>query len=289
MERRVGRGTAFPVNGRTRAGEERAETFSLGLTECPPFRRIAAMRAAGLALLLCLAASLGAAPAIRAADAEPSGEGEASADEAPTPKIYKWVDEHGVAHYTTDFDRIPDDLRDRVKKLGPPDAALTRKRVEAGAPPIRTPPAAKVGRGDAANVGRGDAAEVHRGDAWAVRDRTYRGPGDLWDAGDPYRDHVGAAVVLATPGETVPVISEIEREEQRRYLEELDERIASLQTDIAESEEALKVLVAIPVEEGGGALAMADDPGFREAAGRLPGLLGELRALEDERAQLEIP
>jgi hypothetical protein len=247
------------------------------------------MRAVGLALLLYLAASLGALPPVRAADAEQSGESEVSADEEPTPKIYKWVDEHGVAHYTTDFDRIPDYLRDRVKELGPPKAALTRKRIEAGAPPIRTPPAAKVDPGEAAEVQRGNAAEVHRGDAWATRDRSYRGPGDLWDAGDPYADHVGAAVVSAVPGETVPVVSEAEKEEQRRYLEELDERIASLQTDIAESEEALKVLVAIPVAEGGGALAMADDPGFREVAGRLPGLLAELRALEDERAQLETP
>ena len=59
----------------------------------------------------------------------------------------------------------------------------------------------------------------------------------------------------------------IEEEERRRQLVEVEERIASLQTDIAASEEALKVLIAIPVPEGGGPLAMADDPQFREVAG----------------------
>jgi hypothetical protein len=273
MEGSRDRAPTSPVNGRARAERERAESILLALTECRPSRRIAAMRAAGMALLLYLAAALGAAPAIRAAEAEEPGEGEVSADEAPTPKIYKWVDEHGIAHYTTDFKRIPEPLRDRVGKLGPPDAALTRSRVEAGAPPIR-PPA---------------EGEVPGGATWAVRDRAYEGPTDIWDAGDPYADAYGAAAAPGEPGESAPVVSEAQREEQRRYLEELDERIASLRTDIAESEEALKLLVAIPVPEGGGALAMADDPGFREAASRLPKLLAELRALEDERAQLEAP
>ncbi len=33
---------------------------------------------------------------------------------AEPPVIYKWVDEHGVAHYTTDRSRIPAAIRDRV-------------------------------------------------------------------------------------------------------------------------------------------------------------------------------
>lgn len=33
---------------------------------------------------------------------------------AEAPVIYKWVDEHGVAHYTTDRGRIPAAIRDRV-------------------------------------------------------------------------------------------------------------------------------------------------------------------------------
>ncbi len=33
---------------------------------------------------------------------------------AEPPVIYKWVDEHGIAHYTTDRNRIPAAIRDRV-------------------------------------------------------------------------------------------------------------------------------------------------------------------------------
>ncbi len=34
---------------------------------------------------------------------------------ATTPVIYKWVDENGIAHYTTDRERIPGEIRDRVE------------------------------------------------------------------------------------------------------------------------------------------------------------------------------
>lgn len=36
--------------------------------------------------------------------------------ERPPLRIYKWVDENGIAHYTTRLDRIPDRLRDRVRE-----------------------------------------------------------------------------------------------------------------------------------------------------------------------------
>ncbi len=36
---------------------------------------------------------------------------------APSPvRIYKWVDENGIAHYTTRLDRIPERLRDRLRE-----------------------------------------------------------------------------------------------------------------------------------------------------------------------------
>jgi hypothetical protein len=49
-----------------------------------------------LALALCTAA----APAL------------AESDSAP-PTIYRWVDENGIAHYTTDLERVPEELRDQ--------------------------------------------------------------------------------------------------------------------------------------------------------------------------------
>jgi tetrahydromethanopterin S-methyltransferase subunit G len=120
-----------------------------------------------------------------------------------------------------------------------------------------------------------------------VRDRSFERPRDAWDEGDPY-GHL--PVPEFEEGEEGDVfVSEAEQEERRQRLEDLDERIASLQTDIAADEEALKALLVIPVLEGGGPLAMADDPTFREVADRLPKLLTDLRTLEDERAQLRAP
>ena len=231
------------------------------------------MRAPRIALPLCLAVIIGAAPAIwiTAAGAAEPDEIEAVADKAPAPTIYKWIDENGVAHYTTDRDRIPRELRNLVGKLGPPDAALKRTPVEPSAPSRPAP----------------SAPEFDAGEQWAVRDRSFERPRDAWDEGDPY-GHL--PVPQLEEGEEGDVfVSEAEQEDRRQRLEDLDERIASLQTDIAASEEALKALLVIPVPEGGGPLAMADDPTFREVADRLPKLLTDLRTLEDERAQLRAP
>jgi hypothetical protein len=228
------------------------------------------MRAPRIALLLCLCLVIGAAPTIwiTAAGAAEPDESEAVADEAPTPTIYKWIDENGVAHYTTDLDRIPGELRNRVGKLGPPDAALKRTPVRPSAPSRPAP----------------SAPEFDAGEQWAVRDRSFERPRDAWDEGDPY-GHL--PVPEFEEGDVF--VREAEEEERRQQLEDLDERIASLQTDIAASEETLKALLVIPVQEGGGPLAMADDPTFREVADLLPKLLTDLRALEDERAQLRAP
>ena len=230
-----------------------------------------------MALPLCLAVAIGVVPPlwISAAGAAEAAESEAGADESPAPTIYKWIDEHGIAHYTTDYDRIPRELRNRAGRLGPPDAAMRRKRVEPDAPATQTSPSPAA-----------DDAE-----RWAVRDSPVDRPGDAWDEGDPY-GAIAAPLVgeeEAVPGEEDGFVSESEMEERRQRLEDIDARIASLETDIAASEEALAALIAIPVAEGGGPLAMADDPTFREVADRLPKLLDDLRALEDERAQLEAP
>jgi hypothetical protein len=45
-------------------------------------------------------------------------------DAAP-PRIYRWIDENGVAHYTTNLERVPEELRDQP---------LRREEVSAGAP-----------------------------------------------------------------------------------------------------------------------------------------------------------
>jgi len=249
------------------------------------------MRAARIALPLYFALLLGAAPAIwitasGAAEPEESegGEGEAATDQAPAPTIYKWIDENGVAHYTTDRDQIPGELRNRVGKLGPPDAALKRTPVEASAPPITTRPVPDFDDGEQRPVPTRPVPVFDDGEQWAVRDRSFERPRDAWDEGDPY-----GSMPVPELGEDEVFVNGAELEERRQRLEDIDEAIASLQTDIAASEETLKALLVIPVLEGGGPLAMADDPTFREVADRLPKLLSDLRALEDERAEIEAP
>jgi len=251
------------------------------------------MRAARIALPLYLTVALAAAPSIwipaaGAAESDESdgAEGEAASDESPTPKIYKWIDENGVAHYTTDRGQIPREVRNKVGKLGPPDSALKRTPVKASAPPTLTRPLPTTGSLPATGLvpPTRSVRDFDEGEQWAVRDRSFERPRDAWDAGDPY-----GSLPYPEFEEDLAFGSAAELEEQRQRLEDIDERIASLQTDIAASEESLKALLVIPVPEGGGPLAMADDPTFREVADRLPKLLSDLRALEDERAELQAP
>jgi len=70
---------------------------------------------------LALAAALWAAGALAASAEEADSGGQ---------RIYRWIDENGIAHYTTDPARIPAPLRDRI---GNPKA-LSQKPLEARAP-----------------------------------------------------------------------------------------------------------------------------------------------------------
>jgi hypothetical protein len=55
----------------------------------------------------------------------------------PTP-IYRWVDENGIAHYTTDPDRIPASLR---RRYGIPAQPLRQEKLDARAPAPAEPEA----------------------------------------------------------------------------------------------------------------------------------------------------
>ncbi len=70
----------------------------------------------------------------------------ARADEAPEVVIYKWVDENGIAHYTTDRERIPASLRDRIPEPAPPrDEAWARSDVTPEAPAAEASPSVEAG------------------------------------------------------------------------------------------------------------------------------------------------
>ena len=181
---------------------------------------------------------------VRAADEEPAA-----------PRIYRWIDENGVAHYTTDRSRIPAMLRDRI-----------------GRDPAPRPAGPDGEAGAAPSPGPGPV------DSWAVRDRgdepepQQPPPPDVWSEGDE-----GEQTEPATP-EQVAVRSD--------RLAELSHQIASLEAQVEADEEALKDYIS---DAGaGGPLARAGDPEFRAIAQRLPRRLAELRALREERASLVV-
>lgn len=162
---------------------------------------------------------------------------------APAPKIYKWVDENGIAHYTIDRQRIPPSLRSRVDRLGS-DAALAPGTGAAGIPRDEF-------------------------DRWAVDNRSVA-KRDVWDEGveDTYEPPPSPEELLAMAAERG----------------EIDQRIAELESVIAEDEDLLKSMIS---DASVRPLDRNDDPEFRSIAMRLPQRLAELRSLRDRRDQLE--
>lgn len=152
---------------------------------------LAMLRPANLPLLL--AAALAGAGALGAA---------APAARAEAPVIYKWVDENGVAHYTTDRERIPAAIRDRIVEGGSaargsdwlrrdatPGAAPAPPGLPSAALPV--PPVAPAARGEAEDVERPEESDgVHavRADPdWSEApgaEATWA-PGDLGEDGQP--------------------------------------------------------------------------------------------------------
>lgn len=64
--------------------------------------------------------------------AVPAASAIAEEEGSATPTIYKWIDENGVAHYTTDVDRIPRSLRKQVGRAGKAAAAAPRAEAPSG-------------------------------------------------------------------------------------------------------------------------------------------------------------
>jgi hypothetical protein len=203
-----------------------------------------------LACAAACAALLLAAPAlpVRAQGAQAQ---DGAAAEKPRPRVYRWIDENGIAHYTTDPDRIPSRLRNAVG-LPPPGEATTAP------PPVPSPaaPAAAPAAAATSNPLGMDASPA--------------------TAAAPALSPNGDFEEGPAPGEAAGA--------QRA---DLDARIATLQAEIAADEEAIQAMISA-AEPGPGALA-ADDPAFREIAMRLPKRLADLRALEQERARLGEP
>lgn len=196
-------------------------------------------------LLLALALAASGLPGLAAAQDEP----------AP-PRIYRWVDENGIAHYTTDAERIPKSLR---RRFGLPAQPLARESLDARAPTSVVPP-----------------APGHGPDAWAAQEKSAL---PAVEAGP----REGSPEELAEGFSEVPVLRTADASSLDR-LAQLELRIAELAASIAADEDTLSAFIGNPGQ--GDAVELSDTPEFRQIAGRLPKRLQELEALRNERDAL---
>jgi hypothetical protein len=173
---------------------------------------------------------------------------QAPGDEAP--RIYRWVDANGVAHYTTDEERIPASLR---RRFGVPNRPMEHAPLEPDAPrPQREAP-----------------------DAWAVQERTEEPPAPEPSSEETTPEEASTA---ATPDVSAGTTTGASR------LARVEFRIAELSAAIAADEDMLSAWLADP--ENADVVALGETPQFREVAARLPKRIQELEALVTERDAL---
>lgn len=172
------------------------------------------------------------------------------AEENAPPRIYRWVDENGIAHYTTDPERIPTSLR---RRFGLPAEPLRNEPLDARAPAPEAAPEAWAGQE------KGDAPV-------ATQPATPPAP----EAGGEW--HEGATADVAAGPAAGDRLAQIEL------------RIAELSASIAADEDALSAWIGDP--ESGDPIEVGAKPEFREIAQRLPKRIQELEALQRERDAL---
>ena len=187
-----------------------------------------------------------------------------AAEETAPPRIYRWVDENGIAHYTTDPDRIPKSLR---RRYGLPAEPLRNEPLDAHAPAQVPAP------GPAPTPAVGP-------DAWASQEKTAAPPLPLPsaapapEAGVEWREGAPADVAAGPAGGG-----------SGERLSQIELRIAELSAAIAADEDALSGWIGDPA--AGDAITLGDKPEFREIAQRLPKRIQELEALQRERDALQ--
>jgi hypothetical protein len=215
--------------------------------------------------------------------------------QAEPPTIYKWVDENGIAHYTTDRDNIPSAIRDRVETRGAatpaksPDVAAQPDREDLMRDVVRTAPAVAAGgepiaaptepAPDVAAIAAPSAAPATEPEAEAVFETetaTIAAPTPL---SEDVRDET-SAVSSPPPAPIVPLDPE-----QEAAVTELDQQIEGIQSEIAKREETLAALISTSDEER--TTPLVDDPAFREISQRLPKLQADLQTLRERRNKIQ--
>jgi len=261
------------------------------LQNTPPMARIRAQAGTrplllALPLVLALPLALGCAT-----ESAPAGE---------PPTLYKWVDQNGVAHYTTDPERIPSNLRHRLRELDggtrlasrPPREPATPPPGEPapGAPPTTTP--SEELEGSDTPESRTAQDEVEPGEATGERSAP---PQSV--ARPALREGPGPTARLApeasarSPGEPArreaAEAGDDEDPAARERRAELDARIAALEAELAAKEERLKALISETEPEEGQPTPLYESEELASLARTFPELQASLAALRAERRRLE--
>jgi len=223
--------------------------------------------------------------------------------QAESPTIYKWVDENGIAHYTTDRDRIPSAIRDRVEPVAAkpsaktPDVAGQATREDLMRDSVRTAPTAGATAtpvamsAPAPNVATIAAptptpaatpsdteadAEAKTEAATEVETTEIASPAPIEQ---DLRDESSA---VSAPPPTAPI--ELDPKQQAAVTE-LDQQIDGVKAEIAQREETLAALISTADEQR--TTPLVDDPAFREISQRLPKLQAELQTLRERRNKIQ--
>ena len=240
-----------------------------------------------------------------------AGASHAAEEEPERPTIYKWVDENGIAHYTTDRKRVPKNLRNKIRDV---DEMRAEQAIPPPPPPPPAPPSAGAPAGTAsatdtftgtapptgaaagtATVAAGATAAgaatgttspapyppltgpPTRSDIYSVQDAGSEPEGGSVREGD-FRDGEEPLV----DGEPAPLDpAMLARRNQ------LDQQIAGLEVELAKEERRLKELISVAKEVDGQPAPLYGVPELEELARRFPELQGQIAALRAERRALE--
>ncbi len=204
-----------------------------------------------------------ARPAVRAVLAVALLAVPAAAASADGPVVYKWVDADGIPHFTTHLDRVPSEVREKVREAA---TATSPPSAEPGTQPQPTAPDVAAGPPPAGEPAppAGEPRETGR----PSQDAAPATP-----VGTPAAPNASAGGEMAAAAPTGP--------------EALDARIAALEQEISRDQSALENFLS--EEQKPGAPLLPDRPPFREIAHRLPKLQAELARLKEERAHQATP
>ena len=227
--------------------------------------------------------------------------------QAEAPTIYKWVDENGIAHYTTDRNRIPSAIRDRVESVAEkpsaktPDVAGQPNREDLLRDSVRTTPTAGAPATPVAMSAPAPSVETIAAPSAAPTPTPAATPSDseanaeakaeaateveTTEIASPApieQDLRDESSAVSAPPPAAPI--ELEPKEQAAVTE-LDQQIEGVKAEIAQREETLAALISTADEQR--TTPLVDDPAFREISQRLPKLQAELQTLRERRNKIQ--